>query len=63
PLSDMTRDEINQLVQELGFYRKETPDAPVPEEFRFAPARPLPTLPLPQAPQTDSRTPAEHDEG
>uniref|UniRef100_A0A8C0EXT3 Selenoprotein M n=1 Tax=Bubo bubo TaxID=30461 RepID=A0A8C0EXT3_BUBBB len=44
PLSDMTQEEINQLVQELGFYRKETPDAPVPEEFRFAPARPLPTL-------------------
>uniref|UniRef100_A0A8C3CFU7 Selenoprotein M n=1 Tax=Cairina moschata TaxID=8855 RepID=A0A8C3CFU7_CAIMO len=44
PLSDMTREEINQLVQKLGFYRKETPDAPVPEEFRFAPAKPLPTL-------------------
>uniref|UniRef100_A0A8C5TPT1 Selenoprotein M n=1 Tax=Malurus cyaneus samueli TaxID=2593467 RepID=A0A8C5TPT1_9PASS len=43
PLSDMTREEINQLVQELGFYRKETPDAPVPEEFQFAPAKPLPT--------------------
>uniref|UniRef100_A0A8C3UZU0 Selenoprotein M n=1 Tax=Catharus ustulatus TaxID=91951 RepID=A0A8C3UZU0_CATUS len=41
PLSDMTREEINQLVQELGFYRKETPDAPVPEEFQFAPAKPL----------------------
>uniref|UniRef100_A0A8C0UVY9 Selenoprotein M n=1 Tax=Cyanistes caeruleus TaxID=156563 RepID=A0A8C0UVY9_CYACU len=41
PLSDMTREEINQLIQDLGFYRKETPDAPVPEEFQFAPAKPL----------------------
>ncbi|KAH0625495.1 hypothetical protein JD844_015036 [Phrynosoma platyrhinos] len=38
----MTREEINQLVQELGFYRKETPDSPVPEEFQLAPAQPLP---------------------
>ena len=63
PLSDMTREEINQLVQELGFYRKETPDAPVPEEFQFAPARPLPTLPPPQAPATDDKTPHERGEG
>ncbi|XP_009700895.1 PREDICTED: selenoprotein M [Cariama cristata] len=63
PLSDMTREEINQLVQELGFYRKETPDAPVPEEFQLAPARPLPSLPLPQAPTADSKTPPERDEG
>ncbi|KAH1180303.1 hypothetical protein KIL84_009139 [Mauremys mutica] len=40
----MSREEINQLVQELGFYRKEAPDALVPEEFQLAPARPLPTL-------------------
>ncbi|XP_025898688.1 selenoprotein M [Nothoprocta perdicaria] len=38
PLSDMTREDINRLLQELGFYRKETPEAPVPEEFRLAPA-------------------------
>ncbi|NXK79331.1 SELM protein, partial [Amazona guildingii] len=63
PLSDMTREEINQLVQELGFYRKETPDAPVPEEFQFAPARPLPTLSLPQAPTADGKTPPKHNEG
>ncbi|NXO48346.1 SELM protein, partial [Aramus guarauna] len=62
PLSDMTREEINQLVQELGFYRKETPDAPVPEEFQFAPARPLPTLPPRQAPTTDSETLPEREE-
>lgn len=63
PLSDMTQEEINRLVQELGFYRKETPDAPVPEEFRFAPARLLPTLPPSQAPATGSETPAKRDEG
>ncbi|NXF61115.1 SELM protein, partial [Ciccaba nigrolineata] len=63
PLSDMTQEEINQLVQELGFYRKETPDAPVPEEFRFAPARPLPTLPPPQALTAGGKTQPKRDEG
>lgn len=62
PLSDMTREEINQLVQKLGFYRKETPDAPVPEEFRFAPAKPLPTLQPPKAPAADGETPPERDD-
>ncbi|NWV43974.1 SELM protein, partial [Grantiella picta] len=57
PLSDMTREEINQLVQELGFYRKETPDALVPEEFQFAPAKLLPTLLPSQAPTAASKTP------
>ncbi|NXY92735.1 SELM protein, partial [Alcedo cyanopectus] len=63
PLSDMTREEINQLVQELGFYRKETPDAPVPEEFQFAPARHLPTLLSPQAPVAEDKTLPQHDKG
>lgn len=36
----MTRDEINALVQELGFYRKAAPDDPVPPEYLQAPARP-----------------------
>lgn len=40
PLSDMTREEINALVQELGFYRKASPDEPVPAEHLQAPARP-----------------------
>ncbi|KAF4795112.1 selenoprotein M [Turdus rufiventris] len=61
PLSDMTREEINQLVQELGFYRKETPDAPVPEEFQFAPAKPLPILLHPQVPTADGKTPPKRD--
>lgn len=40
PLSEMTRKEINALVQELGFYRKAAPDEPVPPEYLRAPARP-----------------------
>ncbi|NWU11955.1 SELM protein, partial [Cephalopterus ornatus] len=63
PLSDMTREEINRLVQELGFYRKETPDAPVPTEFQFAPAKALPTVPAPQAPTTGIKTPLKRDKG
>lgn len=39
PLSHMTRDEINALVQELGFYRKSAPEAQVPDEFLRAPAK------------------------
>ncbi|MEJ1274453.1 selenoprotein M [Cricetulus griseus] len=40
PLSEMTRDEINMLVQELGFYRKSAPDAQVPPKHLWAPAKP-----------------------
>lgn len=36
----MTRDEINMLVQELGFYRKSAPDAQVPPKHLWAPAKP-----------------------
>lgn len=36
----MTREEINALVQELGFYRKASPDEAVPPEYLRAPARP-----------------------
>uniref|UniRef100_A0A8C3SUN5 Selenoprotein M n=2 Tax=Chelydra serpentina TaxID=8475 RepID=A0A8C3SUN5_CHESE len=70
PLSDMSREEINQLVQELGFYRKEAPDARVPEEFQHAPARPLPTLQAkeqspgttsPPAPAVKSEPPGKPD--
>lgn len=45
PLSEMTREEINALVQELGFYRKATPDEPVPPEYLRAPARPAEVAP------------------
>ncbi|CAH2294890.1 seleno M [Pelobates cultripes] len=39
PLSAMKRKEINQLMKNLGFYKKESPTAPVPPEFQLAPAR------------------------
>lgn len=39
----MSREEINQLMQELGFYRKDTPDSPVPDAFQMAPANSLPS--------------------
>lgn len=45
PLSEMTREEINALVQELGFYRKAAPDEPVPPEYLKAPARPAESAP------------------
>lgn len=35
----MTREEINALVQELGFYRKSAPEAKVPDEYLRAPAK------------------------
>uniref|UniRef100_A0A8D0BS23 Selenoprotein M n=1 Tax=Salvator merianae TaxID=96440 RepID=A0A8D0BS23_SALMN len=41
PLTEMTRLQINRMVKDLGFYRKESPDSPVPEEFQHAPAKPL----------------------
>lgn len=49
PLSDMTREEINALLQELGFYRKEAPDAPVPPEHLEAPAKPVEGAPDPSS--------------
>ncbi|OCT98110.1 hypothetical protein XELAEV_18010338mg [Xenopus laevis] len=39
PLRNMKRVEINQLLKDLGFYRKSSPNAPVPAEFKMAPAR------------------------
>uniref|UniRef100_A0AAR2IQN0 Selenoprotein F/M domain-containing protein n=2 Tax=Pygocentrus nattereri TaxID=42514 RepID=A0AAR2IQN0_PYGNA len=41
-LSDMTRTEINELLAELGFYKKAQPEDEVPEEFRFSPAKDSP---------------------
>uniref|UniRef100_A0A452UM05 Selenoprotein M n=1 Tax=Ursus maritimus TaxID=29073 RepID=A0A452UM05_URSMA len=45
PLSEMTREEINELVQELGFYRKAAPDEPVPPEYLRPVAPPAPQCP------------------
>nr|DBA22781.1 TPA: hypothetical protein GDO54_013783 [Pyxicephalus adspersus] len=39
PLTEMKRNEINQLLSDLGFYKKESNDAPVPPEFQMAPAK------------------------
>ncbi|KFO23657.1 Selenoprotein M [Fukomys damarensis] len=39
PLSPMTREEINALVRELGFYRKAAREAQVPAEYLWAPAK------------------------
>uniref|UniRef100_A0A8C9Y275 Selenoprotein M n=1 Tax=Sander lucioperca TaxID=283035 RepID=A0A8C9Y275_SANLU len=41
-LSDMTRSEINELLRELGFYKKAKPEDEVPEEFHFSPAKDSP---------------------
>uniref|UniRef100_A0A3B4YFW3 Selenoprotein M n=1 Tax=Seriola lalandi dorsalis TaxID=1841481 RepID=A0A3B4YFW3_SERLL len=41
-LSDMTRSEINELLEKLGFYKKAQPEDEVPEEFRFSPAKDMP---------------------
>uniref|UniRef100_A0A4W5NJ99 Selenoprotein M n=1 Tax=Hucho hucho TaxID=62062 RepID=A0A4W5NJ99_9TELE len=38
-LSDMTRSEINELLEKLGFYKKAQSEDQVPEEFRFSPAK------------------------
>lgn len=38
----MTRSEINDLLGELGFYKKALPTDEVPEEFRFSPAKDSP---------------------
>nr|AAH83376.1 Sepm protein [Danio rerio]AAI64915.1 Sepm protein [Danio rerio] len=42
PLFEMTRAEINKLLAELGFYKKDHPEDQVPEEFRFSPAKDSP---------------------
>ncbi len=41
-LTDMTRSEINELLEKLGFYKKSQPEDEVPEEFRFSPAKDSP---------------------
>ncbi|KAK5871500.1 hypothetical protein PBY51_004380 [Eleginops maclovinus] len=41
-LSDMSRSEINQLLEELGFYKKAEAEDEVPEEYRFSPAKDSP---------------------
>ncbi|XP_032899586.1 selenoprotein M [Amblyraja radiata] len=52
-LMPLTRKEINELLLKLGFYKKQSPDAPVPPEFYYAPLSGKPTAhtaakPLPE---------------
>ncbi|RVE68275.1 hypothetical protein OJAV_G00089170 [Oryzias javanicus] len=58
-LSHMTRTEINELLGELGFYKKEKPEDEVPEEFRFSPAKDSPFKDEPQHTSTTSEPKAE----
>lgn len=57
PLSSMTREEINTLLKKLGFYKKESRDAEVPEEFRMAPAKILSTHAPAQVPSDTEAVP------
>lgn len=41
-LSDMSRTEINELLEKLGFYKKAQHDEEVPDEHRFSPAKDSP---------------------
>lgn len=58
-LSDMTRSDINELLEKLGFYKKAQPEDEVPEEFRFSPAKdsPFKDEPAPEATEKASSEP------
>ncbi|KAF4113726.1 hypothetical protein G5714_006271 [Onychostoma macrolepis] len=65
PLSEMTRTEINKLLETVGFYKKENPEDQVPEEFRFAPAKDSPfegqsTVPPPKTDTDQSEADSQH---
>lgn len=68
-LSDMTRSEINDLLGELGFYKKALPTDEVPEEFRFSPAKDSPFkdeaafTPFTSSPVTENESPDPKTEG
>ncbi|CDQ77061.1 unnamed protein product [Oncorhynchus mykiss] len=67
-LSDMTRSEINELLEKLGFYKKAQAEDQVPEEFRFSPAKdsPFKATPSSSAPadnaSSDSDAEAKHSD-
>ncbi|KAK3538743.1 hypothetical protein QTP86_014343, partial [Hemibagrus guttatus] len=42
PLTHMSRTDINDLLVELGFYKKAQAEDEVPEDFRFSPAKDSP---------------------
>lgn len=64
----MTRSEINDLLGELGFYKKALPTDEVPEEFRFSPAKDSPfkdeaaftSSPVTEDESPDSKTEGKH---
>ncbi|KAJ8005647.1 hypothetical protein DPEC_G00120100 [Dallia pectoralis] len=58
-LSDMTRSEINELLDQLGFYKKAQPEDQVPEEFRFAPAKDSPFRETARAPSSSTPPPTD----
>lgn len=65
PLTDMTRPEINALLDKLGFYKKQQPEDEVPSEFRFAPAKDSPfedQPPYQSAMAQDPKEPPEHSD-
>lgn len=67
PLSHLTRADINNLLAELGFYKKTQAEDDVPEEFRFSPAKDSPfkehhtrapaNSHLPEEPQPERESP------
>ncbi|KAM3874337.1 selenoprotein M-like [Diretmus argenteus] len=60
-LYGMSRSEINELLGELGFYKKAAREEEVPEEFRFAPAKDK--IPFEEPPESQSTsTPTETSE-
>uniref|UniRef100_A0AAY5KKQ6 Selenoprotein M n=1 Tax=Esox lucius TaxID=8010 RepID=A0AAY5KKQ6_ESOLU len=63
-LSDMTRSEINELLEKLGFYKKAQPEDQVPEEFRYSPAKdsPFKDTAKSQSPSTPAPTEAKHSD-
>ncbi|KAM3838347.1 selenoprotein M-like [Diretmus argenteus] len=60
-LTYMSRSEINELLGELGFYKKAAREEEVPEEFRFAPAKDNSRFEEPPESQSTS-TPTETSE-
>ncbi|KAM3874332.1 selenoprotein M-like [Diretmus argenteus] len=59
-LTYMSRSEINELLGELGFYKKKEEEEEVPEEFRFAPAKD--NIPFEEPPESQSTSEPESED-
>lgn len=57
----MTRSEINELLSQLGFYKKQQAEDEVPEEFRFSPAKDSPFKDEPPYKSATTSDPKEPD--